>query len=76
MRTHSLEVMDDDGDLMQFETNSNDAGSVAISWTVKNPNGTYTQVASLMFEIDNIREIRNFLEVAIRNHVRSAISED
>jgi hypothetical protein len=72
MRTHTLEVMDDDGDLMQFETNSEDPGSVAITWSVRGDSGSYTQVASLMFDVDDIREIRSFLEIAIRNHVMSS----
>jgi hypothetical protein len=65
--------MDDDGDLMLFETNSEDPGSVAITWSVRVDGGLYTQVASLMFEIDDVREIRNFLAIVIRNHVMSSI---
>lgn len=76
MRTHTLEVMDDDGDLMLFETNSEDPGSVAITWTIKNDSGSYTQVASLMFEIDDVREIRNFLHIASKNHVKSSIFDE
>jgi hypothetical protein len=76
MRSHQLEVMDDDGDYMTFETNSADPGAVAVSWTAKLTDGSFKQVASLMFEIDDVREIRNFLEIASRNHVKSLIFED
>jgi hypothetical protein len=68
--------MDDDGDYMTFETNNADSGSVAVSWTVKRPDGSFKQVASLMFEIDDVREIRNFLEIATRNHVMSSVFKD
>jgi len=73
MRSHQLEVMDDDGDYMTFETNSADPGVVAVSWTAKLTDGSFKQVASLMFEIDDVREIRNFLEIATRNHVMSSV---
>jgi hypothetical protein len=76
MRTHTLEVMDDDGDLMLFETNSEDPGSVAITWTFKNDSGAYKKVASLMFEIDDVREIRNFFHIASKNHVKSSIFDE
>jgi hypothetical protein len=76
MRSHQLEVMDDDGDYMTFETNSEDPGAVAISWTVKQSDGSLLQVASLMFEMDDVREIHNFLEIATRNHVMSSVFTD
>jgi len=76
MRSHQLEVMDDDGDYMTFETNSADPGSVAVSWTVKRPDGSFKQVASLMFEHDDVREIRNFFEIATRNHMMSSVFDD
>ena len=76
MRSHQLEVMDDDGDYMTFETNSIDPGAVAVSWTVKRPDGSFKQVASLMFELNDVREIRDFFEIATRNHVMSSVFED
>jgi hypothetical protein len=76
MRTHTLEVMDDDGDLMQFETHTEDPGSVAITWSVRGDGGSYTQVAALTFDIDDIREIKNFLEIACRNYIKSELFED
>jgi len=76
MRTHTLEVMDDDGDLMQFETHTEDAGSVAITWSVRGDKGSYTQIAALVFDIDDIREIKNFLNIACRNHMKSELFGD
>ena len=76
MRTHTLEVMDDDGDLMQFETHTEDPGSVAITWSVRGNSGSYTQVAALVFDIDDIREIKNFLDIACRNHIKSELFAD
>jgi hypothetical protein len=76
MRTHTLEVMDDDGDLMQFETNSEDSGAVAITWSIRVDGGLYTQIAALTFDIDDVREINNFLEIACRNHIKSELFRD
>jgi hypothetical protein len=76
MRTHTLEVMDDDGDLMQFETHTEDPGSVAITWSVRGDSGSYTQVAALVFDIDDIREIKNFLDIACRNYIKSELFAD
>jgi len=76
VRSHQLEVMDDDGDYMTFETNSADPGAVAISWTAKLTDGSFKQIASLMFDIDDIREIKNFLDIACRNHIKSELFAD
>jgi hypothetical protein len=76
MRTHTLEVMDDDGDLMRFETHTEDPGSVAITWSVRGENGLYTQVAALVFDVDDVREIKNLLEIVCRNYIKSELFED